>query len=477
VSKPSNIEAGRGRGAGASVLEIRNPSDLDEVVGTYACATVAVVEEAFAAARLAQQEWWSFTLEQRSNVLESISRLIFARQAELAKIMSAEGGKTVPDALAEILRAGNIARFFAGEALRLAGEKLGSVRPGVDVEIAREPVGAVGLITPWNFPIAVPLWKIAPALAFGNAIIWKPSEKVPGTSTAIAEIMADAGLPAGVFNMVIGSGPDIGAAVVEHADAISFTGSSATGRKIAVRCAERLIRVQLEMGGKNPLVVLDDAEFQSAVNTAVNGAFFQAGQRCTASSRLIVTEGIHDRFAAALAEQVKGLRVGNAAESTTQIGPVIDQVQFDKVSRYIEIGRQQSGDILAGGGALTLPSRGWYIAPTLFSGTTNDQRINRDEVFGPVASIIRVKDYDEALFVANQTEYGLSAGICTTSSKLAKHFRTHVDAGMTMLNLPTAGVDYHVPFGGRKHSSYGPREQGQYAVEFYTTVKTSYLMV
>ncbi len=471
-----NYIAGNWRG-GADVLEIRNPSNLDESAGSYGMASVADVEEAFVAARKAQPAWRNATLEQRSVVLEKIAQAIFERKDELAKIMSLEGGKTIPDALGEIVRAGNIARFFAGEALRLPGEKLGSVRPDVDVEITREPVGVVGLITPWNFPIAVSLWKLAPALAFGNAVVWKPSEKTPGISAAIAEIAGAAGVPAGVFNMVIGNGPDIGAAVVENADAISFTGSSATGRRIAVRCAERLIRVQLEMGGKNPLVVLDDADLNLAVELAVNGAYFQAGQRCTASSRLIVTDGIHDRLVAGMVERLRQIKVGNAADPATQIGPVIDASQFDKVMSYVEVGRGEKAALLAGGEPLKLAERGWYVAPVLFADTTNVQRINREEVFGPFASVIRVRDYDEALAVANDTDYGLSAGIVTTSMKHARHFRANVEAGMTMLNLPTAGVDYHVPFGGRKNSSYGPREQGRYAVEFYTMVKTSYLSV
>lgn len=474
MTHQTNLIDGAWRG-GESSFEIRNPSNLDESAGTFDFASASDVADAFAAARRAQPGWRAMTLEQRSVALEKIAVGIFQRQEELARIMSREGGKTIPDATGEIVRAGNIARFFAGEALRLSGEKIGSVRPGVDVEVTREPVGVVGLVTPWNFPIAVSLWKIAPALAFGNAVVWKPSEKTPGTSVAIAEIIKAAGVPDGVFNMVLGAGPDIGAAVVEGADAVSFTGSSATGRKIAVRCAERLVKVQMEMGGKNPLVVLDDADLDVAVDIAVNGAFFQSGQRCTASSRLIVTAGIHDRFAAAVADRVKALKVGNAANGATQIGPVIDESQFEKVMSYVGIGKSEVGAPSAGGEPVKLDDRGWYVAPTLFSGTDNSQRINREEVFGPFASIIRVKDYEEALAVANDTEYGLSSGICTTSMKYARHFQAHAESGMVMVNLPTAGVDYHVPFGGRKQSSYGPREQGRYAVEFYTQVKTAYI--
>lgn len=462
---------------GSEALEIRNPSDLGDLIGSYGLATPADVEAAFAAARKAQPAWGRATLEQRSLVLDAIARGIFDNKDRLAAILAREGGKTVPDALGEVVRAGHIARFFSGEALRMPGEKLGSVRPNVDVEVTRDPVGVVGLITPWNFPVATPMWKIAPALAFGNGVVWKPSEKTPGISVAIAEIVAASGIPAGVFNMVIGRGQDIGAAVIAKADAISFTGSSSTGRRIAVACAERLIRCQMEMGGKNPLVVLDDADLALAADIAVNGAFFQQGQRCTASSRLIVTAGIHDAFVKACAERVEKLRVGHALKPETQIGPVIDDAQFGKNLSYIDAAKAENARLAAGGGALELDTKGYYLAPTLFADTTNAMRINREEVFGPVATVIRVADYEEALAVANDTDYGLSAGIVTTSMKHARHFQQNIQAGMTMLNLPTAGVDYHTPFGGRKASSYGPREQGRYAVEFYTQIKTSYLSV
>jgi aldehyde dehydrogenase (NAD+) len=307
--------------------------------------------------------------------------------------------------------------------------------------------------------------------------VWKPSEKTPGISVAIAEIVAGSGIPTGVFNMIIGRGHDVGAAVIAKADAISFTGSLATGRRIAIACAERLIRCQMEMGGKNPLVVLDDANVDLAADIAVNGAFFQQGQRCTASSRLIVTNNIHDAFVKACVERISKLRVGNALKPDTQIGPVIDDAQFNKNLSYIESAKSDNALLAIGGTALELENKGYYLAPTLFSDTSNSMRINREEVFGPVATVIRVANYEEALEVANNTEYGLSAGIVTTSMKYARHFQRNVDAGMTMLNLPTAGVDYHTPFGGRKLSSYGQREQGRYAVEFYTQIKTSYLSV
>jgi acyl-CoA reductase-like NAD-dependent aldehyde dehydrogenase len=378
-----------------------------------------------------------------------------------------------------VARAGNIFKFFAGEALRLNGDLVPSVRPGVGVEVTREPVGVVGLITPWNFPIAIPAWKLAPALAYGNAVVLKPADLVPGSAWALADILKRAGLPAGVLNLVMGRGSEVGQVLLDdkRVDAISFTGSVATGRRIANACVARMAKFQLEMGGKNPMVVLDDADLDVAVAAAVNSGFFSTGQRCTASSRLIVTEGIHDRFVAAVAERMKTLKVDDARKAGTDIGPVVDDKQLAQDLEYIGIGKAEGARLVAGGEAIAKNAGGapgWYLQPTLFTETTAAMRINREEIFGPVVSVLRVKDYDEALAMANDTEFGLSAGIATTSLKHATHFKRHSQAGMVMVNLPTAGVDYHVPFGGRKGSSYGPREQGRYAAEFYTTVKTAY---
>jgi aldehyde dehydrogenase (NAD+) len=375
------------------------------------------------------------------------------------------------------VRAGYLFKFFAGEVVRQAGEVLPSVRPGIKVEITREPVGVVGIITPWNFPIAIPAWKIAPALAYGNCVVFKPADLVPGCAWALAEIIARAGVPSGVFNLVMGRGSVVGEILSNDpgVDAVSFTGSAVVGRRVAQNCAARLAKVQLEMGGKNPQVVLDDADLDTAVNVSLQSAFFSTGQRCTASSRLIVTQGIHDRFVAALVEKMKKLKVDDALKDGTDIGPVVDKQQLEQDLRYIELGRKEGAKLAAGGERLKRGTEGYYLEPALFVDTTAQMAINRDEIFGPVASVIRAKDYDEALAVANDTPYGLSSGIATTSLKHAEHFKRNSAAGMVMVNLPTAGVDYHVPFGGRKGSSYGPREQGRYAVEFYTTVKTAYV--
>ena len=455
-----------------------NPSDLADVIDDYASGDAALVEKAVNAARTSHPVWAHFTLQQRFDALDAIGTEILARKAELGELLAREEGKTLPEATGEAARAGAIFKFFAGETLRLAGEVIPSVRPGLGVEVTREPIGVVGLITPWNFPIAIPAWKIAPALAYGNCVVFKPADLVPGCAWALAEIISRSGIPAGVFNLVMGRGAKVGQAMVDSPgiDAISFTGSVATGRRIAEGAVKRLAKVQLEMGGKNPLVVLDDANLDQAVEVAVQGSYYSTGQRCTASSRLIVTAGIHDAFAKRLAERLEKLVVGDARDPKTQIGPVVDANQLEQDERYIKIGKDEGAMLVTGGQRVKRAKNGFYFSPALFTGVSNDMRIAREEIFGPVAAVLLAKDYDEALALANDTEFGLSAGICTSSLKYATHFKRYAQAGMVMVNVPTAGVDYHVPFGGRKGSSYGPREQGRYAAEFYTTVKTAYTL-
>jgi acyl-CoA reductase-like NAD-dependent aldehyde dehydrogenase len=463
---------------GAGLSRNINPSNTNDVIGEYARADMAQTVAAIAAAKAAFPAWSRSTPQARFDALNQISIEILSRKDELGRLLAREEGKTLPEGIGEVARAGQIFAFFAGEALRLTGEKGASVRPGLDVEITREAVGVVGIITPWNFPIAIPAWKIAPALCYGNTVVFKPAEIVPGSAHALAEIIARSGIPGGVFNLVMGPGSVVGKTMLEHPDvaAISFTGSVGTGRNIAQACVAStpLKKFQLEMGGKNPLVVLDDADVKVAVEAAVNGAFFSTGQRCTASSRLIVTQGIHDRFVEALTERVKGLVVDDAVKSGTHMGPVVDQSQLDQDLRYIKIGKDEGATLHWGGEILNRETPGFYLQPAIFTGASNTMRIAREEIFGPVASIIRAKDYDEALAIANDTEFGLAAGVCTTSLKYSSHFKRNSEAGMVMVNLPTAGVDYHVPFGGRKGSSYGAREQGAYAREFYTIVKTAY---
>ncbi len=461
---------------GAAVSVNRNPSDTNDVVGEYAQADAAQAKAAIAAAKAAFPAWSTGSIQERANILDKAGTEILARKDELGTLLSREEGKTLPEGIGEAMRAGQIFKFFAGEVVRMAGEKLASVRPGVDVEVTREPLGVIGLITPWNFPIAIPAWKIAPALAYGNTVVIKPADLVPGCAWAIADILARAGLPKGVLNLVMGRGSVVGEALVTSPDvtAISFTGSVPTGRAIAAKAIARMAKIQLEMGGKNPLVVLDDADLPTAVNVAVQGSYFSTGQRCTASSRIIVTPGIHDRFVAAVADKLKTLRVDNALLAGTDIGPVVDDGQLEIDRKYVEVGKAEGATLVTGGERVERATPGYYFSPALFTGATGSMRISREEIFGPVACVIQARDYDEALAMANDTEFGLSAGIVTTSLKYASHFKRHSQAGMVMVNVPTAGVDYHVPFGGRKGSSYGPREQGRYAAEFFTTVKTAY---
>jgi acyl-CoA reductase-like NAD-dependent aldehyde dehydrogenase len=462
---------------GATASPNINPSDVTDTIGMYAQGDAGHCAAAVAAAKQAQPAWGVSSPQQRFDVLDAIGTEILARKEELGRLLAREEGKTLPEAIGEAARAGAIFKFFAGEALRMGGEHLASVRPGVEIDTFREPLGVVGLITPWNFPIAIPAWKTAPALAFGNAVVLKPADLVPGSSWALAEIIARSGLPAGVFNLVMGRGSVVGEALINHPDVagISFTGSVEIGSRVAARCAARLARVQLEMGGKNPLVVLDDADLTVAVNAAVNGAFFSTGQRCTASSRLIVTEGIHDRFVDAMVARMRALKVDDALAPGTDVGPVVDQSQLTKDLSYVDIARKEGGRLVEGGAVLERARKGFYFSPALFTETDNTMRLNAEEVFGPVAGVIRVKNFEEALATANDTPFGLCAGICTTSLRSASTFKRQAQAGMVMVNLPTAGVDYHVPFGGRKGSSYGTREQGRYAIEFYTTVKTCYV--
>ncbi len=461
---------------GANAAEDINPSNTADVVGVFSRADRVETQRAIAAGKQAFPAWSRGSIQQRHDILKRVGDTILARKDELGKLLAREEGKTLAEGVAETVRAGQIFLFFAGECVRIAGEKIASVRPGIDVEITREPLGVIGLITPWNFPIAIPAWKIAPALAYGNCVVFKPADLVPATAHALSQIIVESGIPAGVFNLAMGRGSIVGETLIRHPDiaAISFTGSVATGRTIAAACAEGMKKFQLEMGGKNPLVVLDDADLAVAVECAANGAFFATGQRCTASSRLIVTDGIHDRFVAALTERMKSLVVDDALKAGTHIGPAVDQAQLDQDLRYVAIGKQEGARLVAGGDRLSRDAPGFYVAPTLFTDVRNDMRIAREEIFGPVAAVIRAKDYDAALELSNDTSFGLVAGICTTSLKHASHFKRNADAGMVMVNLPTAGVDYHVPFGGRKGSSYGAREQGRYAAEFYTTVKTAY---
>ena len=453
-----------------------NPSNTNDVVASYPKGGAAEVDAAVRAARAAFPSWSEASPEVRSDLLDKVGATIMARAKELGALLSREEGKTLAEGTGEVMRAARIFKYFAGEALRRHGQTLESTRPGLDVATHREAVGVFGLITPWNFPIAIPAWKSAPALAFGNTVVLKPASPTPAIAHALASIIHECGAPPGVFNFVIGEG-GVGGAIVDHeeVDGISFTGSQSVGARVAEAAVRRQARVQLEMGGKNPLVVLDDADLERAVTCAIDGAFYGTGQRCTASSRVIVTEGIHDRFVEALAERARSLKVGDALDPETQIGPAVSEDQLEQNMRYVKIATDEGGKLLAGGELLSLANPGYFMSPAVIADTAPDMRINCEEVFGPVVSTVRVRDYEEALAIANRGQFGLSAGIVTNSLKHSRHFRRNIRAGMVMVNLPTAGVDYHVPFGGTRKSSYGAREQGFAAVEYYTQIKTVYV--
>ena len=454
-----------------------NPSDISDIISEYAVASADDANAAIDAAYHAFPSWRATTPQQRADYLDNIGAAILAQADELGHLLSREEGKTLAEGIGETVRAGQLFKFYAQEALRNTGDLLESIRPGVDIDVTREPLGVVGLITPWNFPIAIPSWKIAPALAYGNTVVLKPAALTPGCAHRLAEIIAAAGLPEGVFNLVMGSGSVIGSALTNspRVNAISFTGSVPTGKSVAAAALTGMKKIQMEMGGKNPMVVMNDADLDIAVDACLNGAFFSTGQRCTASSRLIVEAGIHDAFVEAISKKMADLNVGHALAPTTQIGPVVSANQLRQNLNYVEIAKED-GATVVGGEPLLRDTEGYYQQPALFVGSTNQMRSAREEIFGPCASVIKVADFDEAVSVANDTEFGLSSGICTTSLKLSREFKKQSAAGMVMVNLPTAGVDYHVPFGGRKGSSYGSREQGRYAAEFYTNVKTAYTL-
>jgi aldehyde dehydrogenase (NAD+) len=460
---------------GAVPFETVNPSDLDETVGHYTKVGEGEVREAMAAARRAQPAWGAMNMQARADILHKAADLIKARAQEIGLLLSREEGKTVPEGVGEALRAAQCFQYSAGDVVRAQGEWYNSMRDGFNVLVTREPVGVVAAITPWNFPIALPSWKVAGALAHGNSVVLKPSSFVPGCAVLLAQILEEVGVPAGVFNLVMGDGRATGNVMIDEADALTFTGGTATGRSVLTRAAETMTKCQLELGGKNALVVLDDADLDLAVDIASNGAWIQTGQRCTGTERLIVTRGIHDAFVERMAKVAAAYRVGHAQDADTQIGPVANAPQFNDNLRFVEDARAEGAEVAAGGGAVEARTRGLFMAPTLLVGTKPEWRCNQHESFGPIASVVMVEDLDEAIHAANACEYKLSSGIATSSLKNAERFRKASQAGMVMVNAPTAGLEYHVPLGGRAPSGYGPRETGASTAEFFTESKTSYI--
>lgn len=454
-----------------------NPSDVTDLIGHYAQASRDQLDSALDAAKTAQKKWATTGLEARQTILMNIGNELMERRVELGTLLSREEGKPLAEGVGEIYRAGQFFTYYAAEILRQIGDTADSVRDGIEIDVRREPVGVVAIISPWNFPTATAVWKIAPALAFGNAVIWKPANLVPASAVALTEIIARQDIPHGLFNLVMGPGGSIGQSLIESPaiDAISFTGSLEVGKQIAVAAVGNLTKIQMEMGSKNALAIMDDGDLDIAVATALGGAFGGTGQKCTASSRLVVHDAVHDEFVERLVAAASAMKVGHALADGTQIGPVVSAGQLQENLQWIDVAKQEGGEILCGGEQVSRDDDGYYMTPAVVAGTKNHWRINREEMFAPVAAVIRVGSYDEALEVVNDTDFGLTSGIITRSLARATHFRRNAQTGVVTINLPTAGTDYHVPFGGRGNSSYGPREQGRYAAEFYTIVKTSYI--
>lgn len=449
-----------------------NPSDTTDIIGHYPMGEAADIDAAIAAAAQAASGWATRPALERFEMLDQIGSAILARRAELGDMLAREEGKTLPEAVAEAHRAGHLFKFFAAEAYRSTTEAFPSIREGVTLDVRREPLGVVGLITPWNFPLAIPAWKIAPALAYGNAVVFKPAELVPGSASLLTQIIAEAGLPPGVFNCVMGAGDTVGAALVDHPNVagVSFTGSTKVGQFIGARLFSRGARMQLEMGGKNPLVVLNDADLDRAVACALNGSFYSTGQRCTASSRLIVEDGLHDRFVDRLTCAMQAMRIGDARAPGIDMGPAASDTQLRINLDYIARG-QAEGARLIGGERLNRATPGHYVSPALFVDAAPDMDVAQHEIFGPIATVLRADDYEHALALANGTRFGLSAGIVTQDRARIADFSRRVQAGMVQVNLPTAGMDFHAPFTGRKLSAYGPAEKGAYAQEFFTAIR------
>lgn len=465
-----------GTADGEVARTIENPSDLDAPVARVAEATLDDVANAARSARDAQPGWAEVAPAERASLLARVADLLRERAAAIGELLAREEGKLRAEGEGEARRAADLFDYYAQRCYDPIGDRLAGARGGVEIAVERRPLGVVALITPWNFPIAIPAWKLAPALAYGNVAILKPAEQAPLSALALARAVEDAGVPAGVVQVLTGGG-NVGRALVDHpgVDGVSFTGSDAVGRSVAAATAARLVPCQLELGGKNPLVVLDDADLDVAVTCAVQGAFGSTGQRCTASSRIVVTPGIHDRFVAELVRRTSELRPGPALDPQSDFGPVIDADQLAADLAAIEAAEAAGAEVAVRGRLEERASRGRFLGPTLFVDTANDLPLNREEAFGPIACVLRARDVDDAIAIANDTPYGLVASVVTTSLAHATRFRAEAEVGMVMVNLSTAGQDLHAPFGGAKGSSFGAKEQGTYTREFYTKVRTSYV--
>jgi acyl-CoA reductase-like NAD-dependent aldehyde dehydrogenase len=468
-----------GEWVSGDTFENRNPADKNEVVGLMVKGSAADMEAATEAASSALPGWSKMPAPARGGYLFKVAEILERKFDEVSADMTREEGKTLPEAKGEVRRAINIFRYFGGEGSRLNGFLVPSERDRVHMFAIRKPVGVVGLVTPWNFPSAIPAWKLAPALICGNTVVLKPASAAPISAWRIVEACHEAGIPKGVVNFIAGSGGTLGQALVDAKPlkAISFTGSCEVGQWLHERASKRRLRIQLEMGGKNPTIVLGDCDFDSAVENTVNAAFFSTGQKCTATSRAIVEESIYDRFVEALVQRTKKLKVGNGMEPGVDIGPAVDEGQLETDLRYIEIGKKEAGAPRVGGNRLTggAYDKGYFVEPTVFADVTPEMTIAREEIFGPVLAVMRAKNFEDAMQIANGVPLGLSASIQTTNVSRVFDYVYGMEAGLLTVNLPSAGVEYQLPFGGTKDSSFGPKEQGPAALDFYSDYKTVYL--
>jgi aldehyde dehydrogenase (NAD+) len=464
--------------ASGDTLENRSPANRDELIGVFASSGAADVDAAIAAADEAYQSWRFSSPITRANILHKAANILEARIPEVGRELTREEGKTLKEGIGETTRAVQILRYFAGEAQQPSGEHYPSANPYTLLYTTREPLGVVAIVTPWNFPIAIPAWKIAPALAFGNTVVFKPASLTPLTAVRLVEALAEAGLPPGVLNLVTGSAANVGDPLVRdpRVTAISFTGSNETGADLRKTAAERGVKLQLELGGKNPAIVLADADLDHALGHVVSGAMMSTGQKCTATSRAIIDRAVVDRFTEMLAERIAALKVGDPLEGETQIGPLIDERAADRVAKEVNAARNAGAELLVGGGRLGNGLEGGaFVAPALFAGVAPDSRLGQDELFGPVLGVIPVDSMEEAMAVANQVKFGLSASIFTRDLGKALAFAREIEAGVVHVNSETPGAEPHVPFGGMKGSSSYSREQGKAAREFFTQTKTVYI--
>lgn len=456
-----------------------NPADTNDVIGTVKLSTREEARVAVEAAYNAFKDWKNTPAPTRGRIVAKAARLIEDNKEELAQMLTREEGKTINESRGELARSINVAEFCAGEARRLNGETIESELPANFAYTLKQPHGVVALITPWNFPVAIPVWKIAPALVAGNAVVFKPAEATPATAVRVVEIFAEAGVPPGVLNLILGAGAAVGEEIALHAavKAVSFTGSTEVGIKLYEQVARRGARVQCEMGGKNPVVVMEDCDLDLAVESTAQGAFGSTGQRCTATSRAVVIDRIADEFVERVVERAVNLRLGDGANPETEMGPSVDEKQFKTVLKYIDIGREDGAEMLCGGKRAEGDGleNGYFVEPTVFDSVTPEMRIAREEIFGPVLSVLRVKDFDEAMRVANDCDYGLSSAIFTSDASRIFRFAQEIETGMTHINSPTTGGEAHIPFGGVKGSGIGDREQGSTALDFYTELKVVYV--